>query len=96
MAELITANSPLGVRLTKQVVQVNVDAPSLEAAVELENRNQTLAGGTRDMAEALRRSARSGHRCSPAGDAGPILAADFRNRNVRDHEPFGSAGTDFL
>lgn len=53
VAELIAANSPLGVRLTKQVVQVNVDAPSLEAAVELENRNQALAAGTRDMAEAL-------------------------------------------
>jgi enoyl-CoA hydratase/carnithine racemase len=34
-------------------VQVNVDAASLDAAVELENRNQTLAAGTRDMAEAL-------------------------------------------
>ncbi|MGD0703795.1 MAG: enoyl-CoA hydratase-related protein [Trebonia sp.] len=53
VAELIAANSPLGVRLTKQMVQVNVDAPSLEAAVELENRNQTLAAGTQDMAEAF-------------------------------------------
>ena len=53
VAELIAANSPLGVRLTKQMVQVNVDAPSLEAAVELENRNQTLTAGTRDMAEAF-------------------------------------------
>ena len=54
VAEMITANSPLGVALTKRVVQINVDAPSLEAAVELENRNQTLAGGTQDMSEALR------------------------------------------
>ncbi len=54
LAELMTANSPLGVRLTKQVVQSNVDAPSLEAAVELENRNQTLTARTEDMAEALR------------------------------------------
>jgi len=53
MAELIAANSPLGVRLTKQMVQVNVDAPSLEAAVELENRNQALAAGTQDMVEAF-------------------------------------------
>jgi enoyl-CoA hydratase len=53
IAELIAANSPLGVRLTKQAVQVNVDAPSLEAAVELENRNQTLATGTQDMVEAF-------------------------------------------
>ncbi len=53
VAEQIAANSPLGVRLTKQMVQTNVDAPSLEAAVELENRNQTLTAGTQDMAEAL-------------------------------------------
>jgi enoyl-CoA hydratase/carnithine racemase len=52
-AELIAANSPLGVRLTKQMVQVNVDAPSLEAAVELENRNQALTAGTQDMVEAF-------------------------------------------
>jgi enoyl-CoA hydratase len=54
VAEMITENSPLGVALTKRVIQVNVDAPSLEAAVELENRNQTLAAGTHDMSEALR------------------------------------------
>src|SRR5579862_7906053 len=53
LAELIAANSPFGVRLTKQMVQVNVDAPSLEAAAELENRNQALAAGTKDMAEAF-------------------------------------------
>ena len=53
LAELIAANSPFGVRLTKQLVQVNVDAPSLDAAAELENRNQALAAGTNDMAEAL-------------------------------------------
>ena len=53
LAESIAANSPFGVRLTKQAIHVNVDAPSLAAAVELENRNQTLAGRTQDMAEAL-------------------------------------------
>lgn len=53
LAVEIAGNSPLGVRLTKQVVQVNVDAPSLEAAIELENRNQVLTSRTRDMAEAL-------------------------------------------
>lgn len=54
LAGVIAANSPLGVRLTKQVVQVNVDAPSLEAALELENRNQVLTSRTDDMVEALR------------------------------------------
>jgi enoyl-CoA hydratase/carnithine racemase len=53
VARQIAANSPLGVRLTKAVLHANVDAPSLEAAIELENRNQVLAAGTADMAEAL-------------------------------------------
>jgi enoyl-CoA hydratase/carnithine racemase len=53
LAGVIAGNSPLGVRLTKQVVQVNVDAPSLEAALELENRNQVLTSRTADMREAL-------------------------------------------
>jgi enoyl-CoA hydratase len=53
LAQTINANSSLGVRLTKQVVQLNVDAPSLEAAIELENRNQALASRSPDMTEAL-------------------------------------------
>ncbi len=53
VAEQIAAHTPFGVGLTKQVLGVNVDAPSLAAALELENRNQVLATRTRDMAEAL-------------------------------------------
>ncbi len=53
-ASLIVGNSPLGVRLTKEVVLANVDAASLEEAVALENRGQVLASRTEDMAEALR------------------------------------------
>jgi enoyl-CoA hydratase/carnithine racemase len=53
VARGIAANSPFGVRLTKRVIQANVDAPSLEAAIELENRNQVLTAHTDDMREAL-------------------------------------------
>jgi enoyl-CoA hydratase len=42
--------APLGVQLTKRALQVNVDAPSLSAAVELENRNQVLSHATDDAA----------------------------------------------
>ena len=49
----IADNSPLGVRLTKAALAANVDAPSLAAALELENRNQVLATRTADMREAL-------------------------------------------
>lgn len=52
-AAMIVANSPIGMALTKHVVQSNVDAPSLEAALALENRNQVLATRTDDMVEAL-------------------------------------------
>ena len=53
LAEEMARNSPLGVRLTKHVLQANVDAPSLRAAIDLENRNQVLAAQTDDMREAL-------------------------------------------
>ena len=53
IAEQISANSPIGVQLTKHVVQTNVDASSLSAAVVVENRNQVLATRTEDMVEAL-------------------------------------------
>jgi enoyl-CoA hydratase len=53
LAEAIAANSPFGVWMTKKGLERNVDAPSLEAAVELENRTQVLATRTADMPEAL-------------------------------------------
>lgn len=53
VARQIAANSPFGVRLSKEILQTNVDAPSLEAAIALENRSQVLATRTADMAEAL-------------------------------------------
>lgn len=53
VADAIAANSPFGMRLTKQVLHANVDAPALSAALALENRNQVLASRTSDMAEAL-------------------------------------------
>jgi enoyl-CoA hydratase len=53
VAETIASFHPLGVQLTKQVLQQNVDAPSLAAALELENRNQVLITRTADQREAL-------------------------------------------
>lgn len=52
-AKLIAGNSPIGVHLTKQLISTNVDAASLGAALELENRSQVLAARTEDMGEAL-------------------------------------------
>jgi enoyl-CoA hydratase len=53
VAAEIASNSPFGLRLTKQALHVNVDAGSMESAVEVENRNQVLASRTQDMTEAI-------------------------------------------
>jgi enoyl-CoA hydratase len=53
LARDITRNSPFGVRMTKQVLRRNLEAGSLESAIELENRTQTLASLTGDLREAL-------------------------------------------
>ncbi len=42
MAEEMTAMSPLGLRLTKEGLNLAQDAPSLEAAIALEDRGQVL------------------------------------------------------
>ena len=49
LATSIAELSPLGVQLTKRALQANTDAP-LDAALELENRNQVLSHGTDDAA----------------------------------------------
>jgi len=50
----MVANSPFALRLTKEALQHNVDAGSIEAAIALENRNQVLASRTEDASIALR------------------------------------------
>jgi enoyl-CoA hydratase len=46
---------PFGVQLTKRALQVNTDAAGLDAAMELENRNQVLAHATDEAAERRKR-----------------------------------------
>ena len=53
IASRIAELSPLGVQLTKRALQVNTDAAGLDAALELENRNQVLSHAT-DYAAARR------------------------------------------
>jgi enoyl-CoA hydratase/carnithine racemase len=50
----LLATSPLGLRLTKEGLNMAVDAPSLEAAIALENRNQLLCSKTEDAKEGMR------------------------------------------
>lgn len=53
LAESIVVNSPAGVRLSKRALQANLEVGSYAAALELENRGQTLLTRTEDMGEAL-------------------------------------------
>ncbi len=49
----ILANSPVGVRLTKEALNMNIDAGSLEAAIAIEDRQQILCAQTADMREGI-------------------------------------------
>ena len=52
LAALVTRNSPFATKHTKRLMWANLDAASLDAALELENRAQVLALMTQDFAEA--------------------------------------------
>ena len=52
-ARAMLAKSASGLRMTKEVLNYNLDAPSLEAAIELENRNQSICCFTADFVNAV-------------------------------------------
>jgi enoyl-CoA hydratase len=52
-ADLILANSPFGVRMTKEVMWSQLEISSLHAGIDLENRTQILSSTTGDMTEAM-------------------------------------------
>ena len=51
--EEMLATSPMGLRLTKEGLNMAVDAASLEAAMAIENRNQVLCARTEDVKEGM-------------------------------------------
>jgi enoyl-CoA hydratase len=53
-ASLVLANSPMGVRMTKEVMWSALEIPGQQAAIDLENRTQIMVGQTADHVEALR------------------------------------------
>jgi enoyl-CoA hydratase/carnithine racemase len=54
LADELCDFTPFGVFATKQVMWANLDVASLEAAIQLENRNQIMAAGSGDIEEAAR------------------------------------------
>ena len=53
LKEMLTT-SPMGLRLTKEGLNMAVDANSLESAMAIENRNQILCSRTEDAKEGMR------------------------------------------
>ena len=54
LIESMLATSPMGLRLTKECLRMSLDAPSLEAAVAMEDRNQILCATSPDFGEGIR------------------------------------------
>jgi enoyl-CoA hydratase len=52
-ADLILANGPFGVRMTKEVMWSQLEIGSLQAGIDLENRTQVLSSFAGDMEEAM-------------------------------------------
>ncbi len=67
-ATTLLGYSPFGVAMTKEVMWANLDAPSLAAAIHLENRTQVLASTSGEIGEAARSfgRGRGGEPVSPA------------------------------
>jgi len=53
IAEDMCRFSPYGLQMTKQVIWANLENTSLEAAIELEDRNQLMLGMTDNLPEAI-------------------------------------------
>lgn len=54
VAESMVRFSPYGMTMTKDVLWANLEVASLEAAIELEDRNQLMLGFTENLPEAIR------------------------------------------
>jgi len=52
LAEDMLLTAPMGLRLTKEALNFSVDAPSLDAAMAMEDRHQSLLALTQDAGEA--------------------------------------------
>jgi enoyl-CoA hydratase len=53
IAEKMCKLSPYGLFMTKQTLWANLEVPGLQAAIDLENRNQLLLGFTNNLPEAI-------------------------------------------
>lgn len=52
-AQVLLGKTPFGLRMTKEAIRQNLNAPSLESAIEFENRNQSIGCTTKDFINTL-------------------------------------------
>ncbi|MHA1804937.1 MAG: enoyl-CoA hydratase/isomerase family protein [Promethearchaeota archaeon] len=53
LASDLLAKSPLGLRMTKEAINLSMDSPSLETIIQLENRTQMLCSTSSDLNEGI-------------------------------------------
>ncbi|TXT64207.1 MAG: 3-hydroxypropionyl-coenzyme A dehydratase [Promethearchaeota archaeon] len=53
LAQNLLSKSPLGLRMTKEAINLSMDAPSLETIIQLENRSQMLCSTSDDVMEGV-------------------------------------------
>jgi len=53
IAENLLTKSPMGLRMTKEAINLSQDSPSLETIIQLENRAQSLCSSSSDMMTAV-------------------------------------------
>ena len=93
MAQEILGNSPVGVRLTKECLNMSIDAGSLESVIAMEDRQQILVAQTGRHARRRRRvpgKTQTGLSRPPDGryqGAAPVTSGRFGSRTHSDIEP---------
>lgn len=53
IAENLLTKSPLGLRMTKEAINISLDSPSLETIMQIENRSQMLCSTSTDLLEGI-------------------------------------------
>ena len=96
VAESMARFSPYGLAMTKDVLWANLEVASLEAAVELEDRNQLMLGFTENLPEAIRAfdAGRAPvHRRAPHGDVPRVALGRQRPAHSRTRKAPRPAGS---
>jgi enoyl-CoA hydratase/carnithine racemase len=53
MANEMLSKSPLGLRMTKEAINISMDSPSLDTMVKFDNRGQSVCTSSKDIAQAI-------------------------------------------